>query len=168
MATLIRKSIVLWGLFCSEEGGVALAAILKVLLHDLKWCSFSLEPPLKSEIYTEEGRKKERGGEQMDEERAEGLRWKRRKEEEKFSLDQKTNNDSSYNRYKPTQLCQTQALHLKGRTEKKKEKKLSLNKRPTLLISGKVFTTNRLRSFICFWYQFPSVSPWLITVVRDI
>lgn len=93
---------------------------------------------------------------------------KKRRREEKFSLDPKTNNDSSYNRNKPSQLCQTQALHLKGRTEKKKEKKLSLNKRPALLISGKVFTTNRLRPFICFWYQFPSISPWLITVVGDI
>lgn len=43
----------------------------------------------------------------------EGLWWRTRKEEEKFSLDQKTNNDSSYNRNKPSERCQTQALQEK-------------------------------------------------------
>lgn len=49
------------------------------------------------------------------------MQLKRRKEEEKFSLDLKTNNDSSYNRNKPSKLCQTQTVQSKRQTEGKKE-----------------------------------------------
>lgn len=55
------------------------------------------------------------------------VKEKRSEEKKKFSLDPKTNNDSSYNRNKPSQLCQTQALHLKRRTEKKARNFPSIN-----------------------------------------
>lgn len=81
------------------------------------------------------------------EEREEVNRWerrakesqrRRRKEEEKFSLDLKTNNDSSYNRNKLSERCQTQGVQKKETLPQKKKKK---KRGAALLIFGKVVTT---------------------------
>lgn len=51
------------------------------------------------------------------EQRGDENREKNIEEKEAVFIDPKTNNDSSYNRNKPSQLCQTLAFHLKGITE---------------------------------------------------
>lgn len=79
---------------------------------------------------------------------------KRRKEEEKFSLDLKTNNDSSYNRNKPSKLCQTQTSPVEN-ANRREERSFPLSERAALHISGKVVTTNRLRPFHLFLVPIP-------------